>query len=1003
MTGSREALAIFNPDNKGIGTSISGRRLETAVSGNRSLDDIARLDPRVTVTDQADGTISVAGQNNRYNNISVDGLSVNDPFGLNSNGMGFIGSPISPDTIAAYDIKVSDYDVGSDSVGANINAVTKSGTNEFHGSVYYALTDASKMVGDRGGADYALFDKNETKGFTVGGPIVKDRLFFFASYEEQETSGLGAGSGTDAVTSGMLTQTQVDAVADAFESIGISTGGGAGGGGTVSLENKRTVAKIDWNITDNHRASFTYQKTEEAKPGPYNSYLKTSSVILPSNWYTSASVTDNYSMQLFSDWTENFSTEFKVGYQKFDNTNSAASEQPEVVACFTSPTCGFTSAPTSGPAARSISASIPWVVAGEDWYRHENAIASKRWTATLSGTYYAGNHTIKGGVDFQSNESLDIFGQGLHGSYLFADKNGNGTPVDEIQARNYYSFIKTYLPTGVDLASSGGLWKYSQISPFLQDTWQATDNLSITYGVRVNIPKSDHAPPVAVEGANAAATPLSPAVAAGQPVWEGRFGYPSNTVLSSKNKVIEPRVAFNYTFNTERMSQLRGGLGLFQSTPPTVWLSNPYINNAVYSAKTFSTTNSTTNPFSADPNAQPGPTGAVSGICGGAGGNCGNIDVLDPDFKVPTSWKFSLGYDAELPWWGLVASVEYLHLRAKDAIAYLQPNVGVPNTAVVLPDGRDSYWVSASATGIGTGTGYGRNPEFGVGSTLLTNTDKGHTNTWTFALSKPFTNGFSGSVSATVSRSTDVTPGTSSQAASNYNYVARANANSLDEATARFDIPLSVKATLNWEHAFWGDNKTSVSLYYNGHDGQAYSWIFGQDVNGDTYGFNDLAYIPLFNDSKVVYRGSSNPAVLAQQIAAFQAFIDQNPYLASHRGRIADRNGARQPWVNHLDLGVQQGVPGFFRNNKFVVRLDVYNFLNLLNKDWGDQEGVGYFATRRLTNVADVNAAGQYVYNLGTDPATPSWQNYGIYDSIGSPPSRVTSRWSAVLTVKYKF
>jgi outer membrane receptor for ferrienterochelin and colicin len=997
VTASR-AAAMFTADNKGVGTNISGRALETAVSGNRSLDDIARLDPRVTVTDSSDGSISVAGQNNRYNNISVDGLSVNDPFGLNSNGMGFVGSPVSPDTIAAYDIKISDYDAGTDSVGANINAVTKSGTNDFHGSVYYAFTNADSMVGNLGGEDYSLFDKNKTMGVTLGGPIVKDRLFFFAAYEDQKTTGLGAGSGTDAVTSGMLTQAQVDAVASAFEGLGITTGANGGGASAVSLEDKRTLVKLDWNINDRQRASFTYQRTEESKPGPYNGYVKTNSVVLPSNWYTSSNKTDNYSLQLFSDWTDNFSTELKVGYQKYDNTNAASSEQPEVVACFDSATCSFAFPPSFGPAARSIASTTPWVVAGEDWYRHENAISSKRWTATLSGTWYAGDHTVKGGVDFMSNESFDIFGQGLHGSYLFADKNGDGSPVDEIMAGDYYSFIKNYLPAGVDLAASGGQWKYSQTSPFIQDTWQVTDNLSITYGVRVDIPKSDHAPPVAVEGTDAAATPLSPGVAAGDPVWEGRFGYPSNTTLGWKNKVIEPRFAFNYAFNTARLMQLRGGVGLFQSTPPTVWLSNPYINNGVFSSRTYSSTDPNADPFSNDPYNQPGPTGAVGGVCGGTGGNCGNIDVLDPDFKLPTSWKLSLGYDAELPWWGLVGSVEYLHLQAKDAIAYQQPNVGVPNPDAPLPDGRESYWTgfNPDPTKIGLGATNGRNPEFGAGSTLLTNTDKGHTDSVTFSLTKPFSQGLSGSFSTTFSHSTDVTPGTSSQAASNYNYVARVNPNGFNEATARFDIPLSVKATLNWEHAFWGDNKTTVSVYYNGHDGQPYSWTFGNDVNGDTYGFNDLAYIPLANDPKVAYVCGATDC--SAQIAAFQDFIDNNSYLSDHRGQIAGRNGARQPWVNQLDLGVQQEFPGFFQGNKFVVRLDVYNFLNLLNKDWGTQEGVGYFATRTLTTVADVNADGQYVYDLSKAP-----QSYTTYDNIGTPPSRVTSRWSAVVTLRYKF
>ena len=323
---------LFDANNKGVGTSLSGRALETAVSGNRSLDDIARLDPRVTVTDQNDGSISVAGQNNRYNNISVDGLSVNDPFGLNANGLGFTGSPISADTIAAYDIKVTEFDVATDSVGANINAVTKSGTNDFHGSVYYALTDANSMVGKLNGPAYSGFDKNTTKGATLGGSIIKDKLFFFGSYEEQLISGI-AGVGTDAVSSGKLTAAQVNSVASAFDTIGMNVGAYGSGGG-VDLKNKRILGKLDWNITDDHRATFTFQRTEETKPTPYSAYVQDRSAILPSNWYTVASKTDNYSVQLFSDWSENFSTELKLGYQKYNVNNGAAIDQPEVYACF---------------------------------------------------------------------------------------------------------------------------------------------------------------------------------------------------------------------------------------------------------------------------------------------------------------------------------------------------------------------------------------------------------------------------------------------------------------------------------------------------------------------------------------------------------------------------------------------------------------------------------------------------------------------------------------------
>lgn len=971
---------VFTSDNKGVGTNISGRALETAISGNRALDDIARLDPRISVVDQSDGSISVAGQNNRYNNISVDGLSVTDPFGLNANGLGFTGSPISPDTIAAYDIKITDYDVTSDSVGANINAVTKSGTNDFHGSVYYALTNGANMVGDRPGSDFTVFDQNKTAGFTVGGPIIKDRLFFFASYEEQKIDGI-TGVGADALTTGRLTQAQVDAVTAAFESIGIQTGAG-GAGGPLALENKRTLVKLDWNITDTQRAVFTYQRTQETRPTPYSGYVKDWSLILPSNFYTSANETKNYSFQLFSDWTENFSTEFKFGYQKYDNTNGADIDQPEVFACFSATACSNN--PTNIPS------TAPWIIGGEDRFRHENAIFSKRITGTLSGTYYLGDHVIKGGVDFQSNDSLDIFGQLLHGSYGFYDKNGNGTPADEILAKNYGTFVKNYLPTGVSLEDAGGAWKYSQVSPFLQDTWQATDNLSLVFGLRMNIPKSDHAPPVALE----AATNTPPGTTAGQPVWETRFGYPSNTSLGSRNKILEPRFGFNYQFDTEHRMQLRGGLGLFQTTPPTVWLSNPYINNGYVSSKQYTSTNPVADPFSADPNAQPGPTAIVPGVCSTTS-TC-QIDVLDPDFKLPSAWKASLALDADLAW-GLVGTVEFTHIKAKDAIAYVLPNIGTPKGT--LPDGRLSYWKTypTPGAGIGTGTNNGAYPEINTRSTLLTNTDKGASSSVTFGLSKAMSHGFSGNVSVTGTHATEVNPGSSSQAYSNYNFVSRTNPNEIVDAASRFDIPLSVKASVMWEHAFFGDYRTTVTAYYNGHTGQPYSWVFGGDVNGDAVATDvDLAYIPLVNDPIVTYKAGTT----ADQIAAFNALIESDRYLRSHRGQIAERNAMHQPWVNQMDVGLQQELPGFMEGHKFVVRMDIYNFLNMLNKDWGDQRGVGFFGSRRLANVADVTN-GKYVYDLGT-PTAPSWTDFSVRDS-SSNPGRVVSRWQALLTVKYDF
>ena len=921
--------SIFGQDNKGMGTSVSGRQLQTAVSGNRSMDDIARLDPRIQVTDAGDGSISVAGVNNRYNNISVDGMSQGDPFGLNANGMPYTGSPISVDTIAAYDLKVSDFDVGSDTVGATVNAVTKSGTNEFHGSVYTAMRDADWM-GKLDGEKYDGFDTDRTMGATLGGPIIKDKLFFFASYEEQTIKNFGGTGSSDGIDNGLVTQEEVAEAISIANSLGMQPG--VYGLSGVNLENKRYLAKIDWNISDNHRASLTYQQTEEFRPSPYDNFADT--VVLSSHWYNIDNITKNTSLQLFSDWTENFSTEVKVSQQKFDQVNGNPIDQPEV---------------------EIETANGGSIFIGEDNNRHENQINTERFSATVSGTYYAGNHVIKGGFDYMRHDVFNLYGRDLHGSYVFES-------LEDFANGNYDVYnLKTPAP-GYTIQDTAAALVYSQFSPFLQDTWQVNDQLSIVYGVRINIPKADRAPEVS-------------------PGFEQAFGFRNDYKLGSDNKVILPRFAFNYSFDTERMSQLRGGIGAFQSVPPFVWLANPYQNNGGVTALTYRVTNPANAPFSSDPYNQNVP----------AGGSPSNlIDVIDPDFKLPTAWKISLGYDMELPWHGLVGSVEYQSVRAKDAAFYKALNIGTAQT--LLADGRESYWCTLGNNST-SNKNCGRNPAFSNQSTVLTNTDEGTSDSLTFSINKPLSNGWWGNVSYTYTHATEVGSNASSNAWSSYQFVARLNPNEEIDTTASREIKNSFKASLGWEHAFFGDYKTSVTAFYNGRDGLPYTWLINGDPNGDGI-FQDPAYIPLVNDPLVSY-GSATPA----QIAAFHAFIDGDEYLSMRRGNVADRNAGRLPWINQVDLGLQQELPGFFKDHKSVIRLDIYNFLNMLNKEWGITEEIGGFDSRNLARLGSVRADGGYVYNLGT-PTAPTWQQLRPYE--GRVP-RAVSRWSILATFRYEF
>jgi hypothetical protein len=295
---------------------------------------------------------------------------------------------------------------------------------------------------------------------------------------------------------------------------------------------------------------------------------------------------------------------------------------------------------------------------GEDQYRHYNEINTKRWTAFFAGTYYAGDHTIKGGLAFEQDQIYNLFGRTEFGSYVF-------NSIDDFAAGagNYDSY-ELYQPAGDraigDIAAK---WTYRQYSPFLQDTWQVNDNLSVMYGVRVDIPYSDHKPPY---NAGAAAA----------------FGYPNNYAVGSSNRVVEPRLSFNYNFEGDRMMQLRGGVGLFQTTPPTVWMTNPYQNNGLtitdykYGYGSHCGAKPDFSPDAHNQNIDDSVGCAVAGP----------VDTISKDFRLPTVWKAALALDRELPWWGMIASAEYQHIQVRNAILYKAINLGTPSG--YLPDGR---------------------------------------------------------------------------------------------------------------------------------------------------------------------------------------------------------------------------------------------------------------------------------------------------------------------------
>ena len=943
----------FSTANKGMGTTVGQRDLQNTPTPNRSIQDVARLDPRVNVTDRARGEISALGQNSRMNNISVDAVGVNDPFGLEANGLPYVGTPISQDSIEEYSISTANYDVtNSRSIGANINAVTKSGTNKFGGSVYYSYTDAENLTGDNP-SQFRGFVRDWTGGVTFSGPIVKDRLFFFVSAEQ--TKNIAPGPDFGPVGSGATTEVRNLTQGDIDRIIQIAKGYGLNPGSldssAIDTDSKRYLVKLDWNISADHRASFRFNKVREVEPilGGFSA----NGIALSSYWYALNRNNDNYVVNLYNDWSENFSTESSLSYTNYEVLRDGLlGDQPQIII-------------NLGRAANgTYNNTNPYVDLGEEQFSHYNELGVKTWKAFTAATLFSGDHEFKFGFDYQSDDFYNLFGRTQFGAYTF-----NG--LDNFASGNYRQFDLYRPAAGYTIGDVAAKWTLKQYGFFAQDTWQATDNLSLQYGFRYDLPKTDDKPFY-------------------NPRFETAFGFRNDTTIDG-NGVFQPRFSFNYQLSDEagRMAQLRGGLGLFQGNTLGVWLTNPYQNNGL-TVSTFSVRNNADSPavsglypFSPDPYNQNVPPASTSQMV---------VDTLAPDFKQPTVWKSSFGIDAELPWWGLVATMEWQGLRVKDGFFYRNLNIGTPTG--VLPDGRFTYYSNPTGGTTGNRNRANANSAFGQAITVLDNTDKGWANFVTVGLKKPFANDWSWSMNYTIGRSTEVNAGTSSQASSNFRDNIFLNPNEEVSKTSNTSTRHRVNAGITWSKKLFGDYATTVSAYYDGHSGRPYTWTFGNDANGDSY-FRDPIFIPA--PGQVSFEAGTLQTVIDE----FYAYIANEPELSRYQGQIAPLQGGESPWSNQLDLGFRQELPGFMAGHKGELRLDIYNFLNLLNKDWGVEERVGYPFTRTLANYAGV-ANGKYVYSLPTVVDANGVRHYNpqareVYDA------KAVSRWAGRITLKYSF
>jgi len=425
----------------------------------------------------------------------------------------------------------------------------------------------------------------------------------------------------------------------------------------------------------------------------------------------------NYSLQFFDDWNDVLSTETKIGYKDFSQIRTVPWQQPQVFIDLGKDNSG------------KLNGTPPYVDLGEDQYSDYNAIATKTWSIFSAATLYLGDHTLKAGIDFQQDKIYNLFGRTEFGAYTFYG-------IDNFE-KGIYNQFDLYQPApGYTLGDVAAQWKLRRYSGFLQDTWQINERLSLQYGVRVNRYATNDKPVY-------------------NPTFTQVFGYRNDNTIDGSSQV-EPRLSFNYMFDTAQPMQLRGGVGLFQSNPPTVWMTNPYQNNGMTVA-TYSIRNSGNAPvgpgtiypaFSPDPHGQNLPPPGSSQM---------NVDTIAPDFKLPSVWKSSLAFDRELPWLGIVGSVEYEHIQVRNAIWYQNINIGAPTG--ILPDGRYTYYKIPTGGTTGNTNRWNANKKFSGSSTLLKNTDKGGSDALTLALKKPFSDDWAASIGMTFANAKRSQPG----------------------------------------------------------------------------------------------------------------------------------------------------------------------------------------------------------------------------------------------------
>lgn len=921
----------FGATRTGAQTIISDSTVRRLPTLNRQLADYIRLTPQITTYPSSAGGatgqfISIAGQNNRYNAIQVDGTDQNDRFGLGSSGeLGgqASGRGITLEAIKELDVAIAPYNVTQGGfTGGLVNLVTKNGTNQLAATAFYTtrnqnFASSAPLIAN---SQFSI----KQFGASIGGPIIKDKLFFFVAGELNQASKPAVGPYLGQAASITPGSPLDSATFTRFISILNTYGIPGGSAGLINDQNPITnlVSRIDWNLSDKSRLVFR-NIYDDSKGDDFS--RSASTFALTSNQFRRAETDNSTTMQWFRNMSNGGSNEFQLGYirQRFSRALSYVGPQIRVY--------GLTSATGAGTYS---------LIAGADSNSHINGLDQDFYEFHDDYTFpFKGNaaHLVTIGTRSDLYQVVNYFEQNLYGSWAF-----NG--LDSLAAGNAHSYAVGLPRNGVDPAAR---FKAANIAAYIQDQWTASPNFNMVFGLRVEGPQFIDKPVRTDSVFN-------------------HFG--RNTAVIPSNLEISPRVGFNYSSRSGE-TQIRGGVGVFAGIPPYVWLSNLFTNNGQGLAQL--TCASTALPATPLTPAEVGPGNNPQACSNGAGlnsGVIGTVNTVDPNYKQAQNIRTTLGIDQKLPG-GFVGTVDYTYTKALEAP--FMANLGItPNPVGTDPYGRVMYG-TISATGVSTKTLRTLSPTgtpipniYNNGSVYdLQNSSSDYASGVAVSLRKHFSDRLEVNASYSYQRSFSVQDFTSSVAASNFNF-GWETAGRLDDKTtvapSAFDQPNHIVLSVTYT-APWKKFPTDISFIFQGFSGMPFTYTYGRtgsasgDLNADGVSGNDPVWLPnpanidttMFVNytGTVGVSGTTNPArniSRLEQADSLASFINQMPCLQNQVGQLMGRRTCRNPFYELFDVSLRQSLPSF-NGHKFTLQAEIFNFLNFLNSNWGQYRSNGTF------------------------------------------------------------